>query len=403
MSIRYALGVIVLSAGVLLASSALGDEPQAARSKHGEVENVGSTITGQALERIKEYGEEPLVRARDLLRTVYGNHRARIQEALRRNTVIKNAEKLTKTFGFRFLSFGLPIAEGGASMAGYASVGDYRGAAVSGINTAARGVVTAGGAGAAIWALGAAGFATAGPIGGAVGGVVGGVAAAVGYDAYLSESVNSAAEYLVGGEEPDYFKLAQANRREFLADKEHYLEVARQARREFLANQQKFDTLVQERAGPADAEYAGQNSAKTFLSAAPPETQAVLQQAPPDAQAKLAGVPLERLIPANCVVTCWASHANWPVVLHIQNNQVSAHTGESLRPGLSGSLTGQISEDGRVMECFWHLSGGGWSSETWTFRPDNRVDLSVTWHWIKPKPHSVHGTVTASWQIVQEK
>jgi hypothetical protein len=122
------------------------------------------------------------------------------------------------------------------------------------------------------------------------------------------------------------------------------------------------------------------------------DTQTLLEEAPP-----------ERLIPETCVIRAWDSHANWPMVLHIQDNRVYAHTGESLGRGASGSFHGQIREDGRVMTDSWRMSDGSWSSEEWTFQPDHRVQLSVTWHWTKPKPLSRHGTVTNSWNIVQEE
>jgi hypothetical protein len=112
MLIRRIPDTVVFLAVFCFAAAAQGDQSQADKPQHGEIENPGTTITGQALDRIKKQGDQRLVRARDLLRTVYGNHRARIQEALRRNAVIKkNAEKLMNATGAKFLGLGPPIAE----------------------------------------------------------------------------------------------------------------------------------------------------------------------------------------------------------------------------------------------------------------------------------------------------
>jgi hypothetical protein len=114
--------------------------------------------------------------------------------------------------------------------------------------------------------------------------------------------------------------------------------VARQARRELLANQEKFFAMVEERAGPADAEYVGQDSAKTFLSAAPAETQAVLEQAPPERAVPAAG----SIIPEDCelVITAWESGKNNPkgrrtFVYPVRNGRITIDEGpKELQPAV---------------------------------------------------------------------
>jgi len=384
----------VLLIGNPSAPAVEGEKEKPDKEEHGEREGVVGTAIGKAREQLKEYGERPKVRARDLSRTVYGNRSARVQEALRQTAVIEDSKKLMEKFGAKILGPGLLLADTLSGPAGHLSVGDYRGAGTALVNAGAREVAAGMGAAGAMWMLGTAGFSVGGPIGGAVGGAVGAVATVIGYDMYLSEKVKGVAEGL-WGEEKDpayYLELARSNREAYLAEKAYYVSLARANRGELLANQQRAIEMISEKTGfvpyrPGQAE--------------PPETSTRISAA--GAQTGLDAVPPGRLIPVTCTVRTWNSKGNYPMILHIRNNQVAAKTGESLPPGTSsGSFTGQMSDDGRVMTGSWRLSDGSWSTEKWTFQPDHRVHLSVTWHWTKPKPSSTHGTLTISWHITQQ-
>ena len=122
-------------------------------------------------------------------------------------------------------------------------------------------------------------FSTAGPIGGAVGGVVGAVAAVVGYDVYLSEHVKGAAEYLLGGKEPDYVELARA------------------VRREFLLRKHQFETLVLEKASLSREGYFERSAVEVSLGMSAADTQALLEEARRQGEAD--GKPL---IPMDCAI-----------------------------------------------------------------------------------------------------
>jgi len=127
MSTRCTLGVLVLLAGACLAPAAKGEEQKAEEKGHGAVEGVLGTAVGQAREQLEQFGDQLKVRARDLERAVYGNYRARTQEALRRTAVITEIKRLTETTGAKILGPGLLIADGGASVAG-AGGGGWRSA-----------------------------------------------------------------------------------------------------------------------------------------------------------------------------------------------------------------------------------------------------------------------------------
>lgn len=246
---------ILLTTTVLLVAcrvtGAAEPPPTSDGQEPGRVEGVTGTGVGKFAEGVVQFGERPKVRARDLPRAVYGNHRARIQAANGINQVSTGTNAIVEKYGLKYAGPALTLAEGGSGASGYLWEGDYRGAGTSLVNSGARELAAAGGAASAVWMLGAAGFSVGGPIGGAVGGAVGAVAAVVGYDLYLSEKVVAATEALWGEEhDPRYYlELAQKNRAAYLAEKAYYQNLARRNLQEFRARRERAFAILAEKTG----------------------------------------------------------------------------------------------------------------------------------------------------------
>ncbi|MDY0169297.1 MAG: hypothetical protein RBS80_22325 [Thermoguttaceae bacterium] len=344
-------------------------DSQEQAGSHGWLGTGTSTAAGEVKSRLDKI---PKYRARDFDRIRYGNHSARKQLAVKANRLV---DTLRQSPGAKVLAPGAYVAGSLARATGHLCEGDARGAAVALTDSTSQGLTAAGGAAVGAKVFAAVGLSVGGPIGGviggAVGGVCGGVAAALGYDAYLSPVVTGAAEAALPEAEVDYVEKARETRRDFFIDKAKEAARVREASllSEYGMTRVPTDELLLER---------------DIRDLLPPEA-----------------LSPARLIPETCTVRTWNSEGNYPMILHIRDNHVTAKTGESLPAGTpAGTFTGTMSEDGRVMKGSWRMSDGSSSTETWRFQSDNRVHLSITWYHTTPKPSSSQGTLTISWHLV---
>jgi hypothetical protein len=148
--------------------------------------------------------------------------RARQVQFRQQTSLVERAGKLASSGYLKTLGWVNTLSDSVATVGGHLAQKDLRGAAVAAVDEGAQSLAAAGGA----WALGklgaGVGLTFGGPpgmmVGGAVCGVVGAVAATVGYNAYASDAVTSAAEGVIEPPEPEnyYREEARKNRIEWL-------------------------------------------------------------------------------------------------------------------------------------------------------------------------------------------
>jgi len=365
--------ISILSLAVLLPATALAGAEEET-SPWETALKATSSVLGAGRDYAEAIGDAKKLRPSDFNRLVYGNTAARKQLANRTNQWSESCKGLAESKTGQVIKWGSKISEGGATLTGQLSAGDLRGATATAINTQMEDWSAAGGAALGAKMLGGVGLLVGGPIGGMVGGAVGGVAggilAVAGYDAYLAPWVERTVDQV-------------------WADKREPLQKALDTRAEFEYRQRRLDELVTEQAMLMRTGYQEGDLAETRLRLA---SDALLL--PPDGKLQ------EGLIPRNCVIKHWNPQGKFHVILYVREGRVSARTGESLgNAGRAGRFDGHLDASGSVIKGGWHMADGSHSKETWTFKADQQVHISITWYF-NGKPF--HGTVNGPWHLVRQ-